>query len=191
MRVDFALIELPDNGLDVLGAGRIAEVNHEQRAICRLQGVHDPAFDVVTGNRWHVHELEQHVLEGQHARQWQLGSKGVGADVCPGARQPRVQLGLAGVGSAKQRNLGGALRSNGVDRTLFLPALAAGTDLVGDFLDPALDVTLEVVRALVLRNGPKHFLQVLELLRGLAGFAIGLFGLPVDGSEIRGHEPVL
>ena len=170
----------------------ITEVHHEQHAVGRLERVHDPAFDVVAGDRRQVDELKVEVFEGHHPRLGQLGRERVGADVGLRARQLGVQLGLAGVGRADQGDLGRAFAADRVDRALLLAALFGGPDFLGDLLDPALDVALEVIGALVLRNGPKHLLEVLELLRGFAGVAVGLFGLAVDGCEIGGHgSPLL
>ncbi len=90
-----------------------------------------------------------------------------------------MQCGFARIRRPQQRNLRGTLRPDRMRWTLALCALLWPGELLGEILDTALDVRLEVIGSLVFRNGAQHLLETIEPLLRLARLAIRLLGLPV------------
>src|SRR4030095_5051574 len=70
------------------------------------------------------------------------------------------------------------------------PALLWPLELFGELFDATLDIPLEVVSSLVLRNDAKHLPQTLKALARVAGLAeCSLRGL-VLGREVSRHDSV-
>jgi hypothetical protein len=104
------------------------------------------------------------VLRGE--RVWPAARAGTG--------QPVVQQRLAGVRCPEQRDLGRALRADHQRRATARTAPLRAGQLLVEFLDAPLQVRLQVISALVLRDHAQHLAQVLEALGGIARLAEGV-----------------
>ena len=66
-------------------------------------------------------------------------------------------------------------------------AFPGSRKFLAQILDAGLDIGLEVIRALVLRDRPQHLPQAIQAIPGLTRFSVRLFGLLVFGCDVRGH----
>ena len=128
------------------------------------------------------------VLVRHHARLGMLGGEGIGGDVRAGPGEPHAQRRLAGVWRADQGELRRTLGAHHVRDAAAGRALLRRLDFLGQFLDAALDIRLQVVGALVLGDGAQHLAQPVKALLRLARLAEGGFGGLVLGAEVGRHE---
>ena len=172
--------------LGAFEARGLGEIDDEQRRVRGLQGVHDPGNRMVAGDRRQIHELEVDVLERQHRRLGEPSGEGVGADlgVCTGELGDKS--GFSGVRGSEHRNLCGTLRSNDERRSGAGTAPLRTRELLGELLDPRLDVALEMLGALVLGDGAQHLPQALEPFLGLARAAEGGSAALYSGERLAG-----
>ena len=114
------------------------------------------------GDGRQVDELEMHVLPLEHAGLGVLRRERIRAAASAGTRQPIVQQRLAAVRRPDERDLRGTLWSHDQRRSTARPALLRPRDLLVELLDAPLQVGLQVVGALVLRDHAQHLAQVVE-----------------------------
>ena len=73
-------------------------------------------------------------------------------------------------------------------RAAMLATFLRPRELLSELLDAGLDVRLQVLGTLVLRNRPQHLSEALQPLLRLACLAKGFFCLLVLGCDVRGHS---
>jgi hypothetical protein len=174
--------------LHLLDAGRLAEIHHQQARVRRLQRGSKPWQRMLRRHGRQVHELEVHVLVRHHARLRKLGRERIGRDLGVRTGQARVQRGFPGVGRPDQRELRRTLGPDDERRPAARgAALLRRLDFLGQFLDAALDIRLQVVGALVLGDGAQHLAQAIEPLARIARLAERGFGGLVLRAEVGRH----
>ncbi len=123
----------------------------------------------------------------EHARHREMRGVRIRADVGARTGEACVQARFAGVGWSDQAQLRGAVWAHDMGRPAAAAALPGPGELLGQLLDTCLDVGLEVVRTLVLGDGPQHLLQAVQSFLWLSRLSIGLLGLLVLGRNVSGH----
>jgi hypothetical protein len=89
----------------------MAEVDHQETPIGRLQRVADPGDRVLVGNRRQVDQLKGDVEVGHHPRLGKLSCERVRARFGTRPGEMSVEGGFAGVRWSDERDLAGSLRS--------------------------------------------------------------------------------
>ena len=107
--------------------------------------------------------------------------KGYGPLRAPEPVSRSCSSGLAAVRRPDQRDLRGTLRPHDQRGTTADAALLRSGNLLVEFLDAALQVGLQVIGALVLRDHAEHLAQVIEPLLRVACLAEGVGGSLVLG----------
>jgi hypothetical protein len=128
-------------------------VDDDPEKIRVAHDVEDPRLDVLVVQRRKIDELEGDVLEAHHPGGRLARGEGVVGDGRQRVRERRDQGRLAGVGRPDERDLTGPLardqmrvrRLSGLARRLFL-----------ELREPRLEIALESVGPLVLRNDAQH-----------------------------------
>jgi hypothetical protein len=139
-------------------------------------------------DRGQIHELEGNVLVGHHPGLGILGRERIGRDLCLGAREPRMQRRLADIRRPDQHDLRRALGPDHQRRTGPCPAPLGPLELFGQLPDAPLDVALEMVRPLVLRDYAEHLSQTLQALSRIARLTERAFRGLVLGREVGRHD---
>ena len=92
-----------------------------------------------------------------------------------------MQAGLTGIRRTQKTKLRGALGSHDVRRSATAPALLRAREFLRQLLDAGLDVGLQMIRSLVLGNGPQHLLEAGQAVLRLTRVAVSLLGFLVFG----------
>ncbi len=98
-----------------------------------------------------------------------------------------MQAGLAGVRRPEERELRSTLCTDHMRRSAAFAPFLRAREFFGKLFDSRLDVGLQVLRTLVLRDRAEHLPQAIETFPGLASRAIGLFGFLVIGRGVGRH----
>ena len=185
---DLLLLQLSEDQIDLLDAGGLAEIDHQKGRVGRLQGVDQPWLHELLGDRRQVDELEMDVFVGEHAWHRRVGREGIGTDLGLRSGPALVKAGFAGVRRTDQADLRRALGANRVGGTAPAPPFLGTGEFLGELLDAALEVALNMLGSLVLGDGAEHLLEAVEAFARLPCLAVRLFGSSVLRCDVRGHR---
>jgi hypothetical protein len=172
----------------LLQAIGIREIDHQETRVRRLQRAAKPGHRVRARDRGQIDELKRNILVRHHPCLRKLGGEGVGRGVRARGGEPRVQRRLAGVRRPEQRELRGTLGPDHEGGSAPGAAFLRALELLGEFLDAPLDVRLQMVGALVLRDDAQHLAQPLQALIRVACLAERGFHCPIFGRQVGGHK---
>ena len=139
-------------------------------------------------HRRQVDELEVDLVEDQHARLGILRRERVFRDRGARSGEPRVQRGLARVGRPDERDLRRALGTDDERGAAARAALLRPLQFLGELLDAALDVGLEMIGPLVLGDRAQHLVQPVEPLARIARFPERGLRRLVLGAQVCRHR---
>jgi hypothetical protein len=171
---DLALLQHRLHSLDVQQAIGIPKVHDQQRRVSRLKRAAEPGQRVLRRNCGQVQELEMHVFPAQHAGLRIPRRVRIRPALRARAREPRMQQRLAAVRRSQERDLRGTLRPHDECRPAARPAPLRPLEFLVEFLDPVLEVRLQVIRPLVLGDYAQHQPQAIEPLLRIARLAKGV-----------------
>jgi len=102
-----------------------------------------------------------------------------------------VQARFAGVGRPDEADLRGTFGAHDQRRSRATSTFLRSREFLGELLDAGLDVRLQMVRPLVLGDGPEHFAQAIETLLRFARLAVGFLRLLVFRCDVGRHASAI
>ena len=176
----------PDHGFQILEEALGPQIRDQQQRVGAAYQAQQVGRHVFRSHRRAVHQLDLDVFEGNHAGLHAGGGEGVVTDLGVRVGQGLQDRGLAAGGRTREDELGGPFPAEPQGWAAAFPAGAVGLRL--ELGELALEISVQVIRPLVLGQEGDHVFETGDFLVDSGRLAKRLLRLSVLGSDIRRHS---